>query len=363
MNGNDFLSEDQLKSRHDEETQYLHGIIAEKDAAIKEYRKEHGRLEVFFNRVIACIEPIEPLDSVFQKQYRAKKKPDAEVISVMHITDSHMGEVQLPNEIENFGIYNPEICVKRNLGFTGGFIDWVLLHRNAYNIRDCHVLFTGDLIAGDIHEELRITNAFPVTEQIVRAAQVHSEQLMLLAPYFDNVIVEFLTEDNHSRLTKKPQAKEAGINSYGYLIAKLIEAYISKAGNITFNIHAQHEKVVRVGNLNYLLTHGHGIKQWMGVPWYGIERRAGRESTSRLSIIMKDISRAKEVGFNKIIHGHFHTPFDSYLYSGGGSVSGTNAYDHQNGRYSEPSQSAWQVHPVWGEFDRINFNLRRYDEE
>lgn len=359
----DFITESELKGRHDEEKKQLHRELSQKDSALKEYRKEHGVLEVFFNRVIDCIEPITPFDSIFKKMYRVKNKTLTEIIPVKHITDSHMGAVQNADEIEHFNEFSPIICERRNIGFTQGFVDWVLLHRGPYNIKSCHVIFTGDLISGDIHDELRVTNAFPVPEQVVKAAQVHSTQLALLAPYFETVTVDFLTEDNHSRLTKKPQAKEAGLNSYGYLIGKLIEAYISKHENITFNIHAQHEKVVHVSNLNYLITHGHGIKAWMGIPWYGIERRTARESTARQGIIMKDLSMAREVGFNKIIHGHFHTPFDTPLFSCGGSVSGTDAYDHQAGRHSEPSQSAWMVHPVWGEFNRINFQLKRYDSE
>ena len=84
---------------------------------------------------------------------------------------------------------------------------------------------------------------------------------------------------------------------------------------------------------------------------------------ARQSIIMGDILRAKEIGFNKVLHGHFPQPFDTTLFSCGGSVSGTDAYDHQAGRHAVPSQSAWMVHPVWGEFNRTNFNLTRYDKE
>jgi hypothetical protein len=41
----------------------------------------------------------------------------------------------------------------------------------------------------------------------------------------------------------------------------------------------------------------------------------------------------------------------------GASLQGTDAYDHQAGRYANPGQSAWLVHPKHGEFNRINFNL------
>ena len=359
-----FLTEDQLKGIHDEEKQQLRREINEKDLALKEYRKEHGRLEVFFNRIISHIDPISPLDSVFEKMYQKNHQvSETRVIPVKHITDSHMGAVQESDEIEQFNEFNPGICDKRNLGFTQGFIDWVLLHRGVYNIPDCHVIFTGDLISGDIHDELRVTNAFPAPEQVVRAARVHARQLALLASYFETVTVDFLTEDNHSRLTKKPQSKEAGKNSYGYLIGKMIEAYIANHENIQFNIHAMNEKVIQVSTLNYLITHMHGVHAWMGIPWYGIERKLAREATARQSIIMNDVTRAREIGFNKIVHGHFHTPFDSALYSCGGSISGTDAYDHKNGRHAEPSQSAWMIHPNWGEFNRTNFQLRRYDRE
>ena len=360
---NDFLTEGELKGRHDEEKQQLHRELSEKELTLKEYRKEHGKLEVFFNRVIASLTPIEPLDSVFSKVYRKPPKSETEIIPVGHITDSHMGAVQEGDEIEQFNEFNPIICERRNLGYIQSFIDWVILHRSVYSIKNCHIIFTGDLISGDIHDELRVTNAFPVPEQVVRAAQVHTKQLALLAPYFETVEVDFLTEDNHSRLTKKPQAKEAGINSYGYLIGKMIEAYLTNHQNVTFNIHAMNEKVIFESTRNYLMTHGDGMKAWMGIPWYGIERRTAREATARQSIIMNDLVRAKEIGFNKIIHGHFHVPFDTSLFSCGGSISGTDAYDHQAGRHAEPCQSAWMVHPRHGEFNRTNFQLKEYDQK
>jgi len=358
-----FLSEDQLKFQHDEQVQQLHRELKEKEEALKGYRKDHGKLEVFFNRVTSCVTPIAPIKSVFNQVYRHHSEvSETEIVPVMQNTDAHMGAVQDADEIENFNAYNPKICENRILGFTQSYIDWVSLHRGIYNIKKCHVIYTGDLVSGDIHDELRVTNAFPVTQQVVEIAKVYTKQLALLAPYFEVVIVDFLTEDNHSRLTKKPQAKEAGLNSYGYLVAALMQAYLEKHKNIDFNVHTMSEKVIQVSTRNYLITHGHTIKAWMGIPWYGVERKAAKEAMARQSIIMDDIMRAKEIGFNKIIHGHFHTPFDSALYSCGGSVSGTDAYDHQNGRHAEPSQSAWMVHPKWGEFNRNDFKLKRYDE-
>jgi hypothetical protein len=140
-------------------------------------------------------------------------------------------------------------------------------------------------------------------------------------------------------------------------IAKL---RLSKFDNVEFNIYPFHEKVVSVATRNYLISHGHGLPQYFGVPWYSIERRVGRESTARLQDIMnyRNIEqRAREIGFHKLAFGHFHIFFEHDLYSCCPSVSGTDANDHKFGRHSRPGQTSWLVHSKYGEFNYINFLL------
>jgi len=347
------LTEKDLRIENSEIVEQLKSELKDKERIIKEYRKEHGKLQIFFDRVGKGIKPIMPLEPVYKKQ----TERGAPITAVAQISDSHMGAVQDKSEIEGFGEYSADIADRRNIHYVNSFINWVDVHRMGYNIPECVVLITGDLISGDIHDELRITNEFPVPVQIVRAAQIHASQLSLIAPQFSKVTVHFITEDNHSRLTRKPQAKEAGKNNYNYVIAELMKAYISEHTNIEFNVYPMLEKVVTVSTKNYLITHGHAVRGWMGVPWYGVERKVGKEAQARMQLIMDDLERAKAIGFDKFVFGHFHTPFDSELYSCAGSVSGTDAYDHQAGRYAKPSQPAWLVHPEKGEFNRINFKL------
>jgi hypothetical protein len=346
------LKLDEFKAKHSEQIQELQRQLADRDNVLEGYRKEHGKLEVFFDRVINAIQPVLPIENI----YEPKKHSGSPCVAVMQIADGHCGSVQNADEIEGFNEFNPDICHDRQVVYAQKFIDWVSMHRNIYNISECAVIVTGDLISGDIHDELKITNAFPAPVQCVKAGEILTEQIYLLAPHFEKIIVHFLVEDNHARLTKKPQAKEAGYNSLNYLVGKIAQIYLENHDNIQFNIYPMFEKVIQVSNLNYLITHGHGITGWMGIPWYSIERRVNRESMARLQIIMDDISRAKQVGFNKYIFSHWHIFFDHPLYSCCGSVSGTDAYDHKFGRHAWPSQSAWMV-GKHGEFNRINFNL------
>lgn len=350
------LNENELRERHGEKYQELERQLKEKEEILEGYRKEHGKLEVFFNKVIDYIQPVIAIPQIYTKPLGSVKSLSS-TTAVMQISDGHMGAVQEPAEIEDFNEFNPELCESRQINYATRFIDWVNMHRSSYTINECAIIVTGDLISGDIHEELKITNAFPVTMQVVRAAEVLTKQIAIVAPHFKKVTVHFIVEDNHARLTKKPQMKEAGYNSFNYLVGKMASLYLQNFDNVEFNIYPQFEKVIHVENRQYLICHGHKIVGWMGIPWYSIERKVSKESASRMQIIMNDINAAKQIGFHKYIFGHYHTPFDAVLYACCGSVSGCDAYDHSAGRFSKPSQSSWMVHEKHGEFNRINFDL------
>ena len=346
-----------LNSFNEENSEFVQQLkiqLTEKDIVLKNYKKEHGNLQVFFDSVKASIHTIKPAPIVY------KHTPDSDKSTchaVAHITDGHMGAVQRPDEIEGFNEFNPEICRSRQLDFAQRFCKYIDNQRIIYDIHECHVLVTGDLISGDIHQELQVTNAFPVPVQVVKAAMVLSEQLHIFAQNFDVVHVHFITEDNHSRLTHKPQASEAGINSLNYLVGHLAESYTDKLTNVNWNIYPMLQKVVTVGHRNYLITHGHGIKSWAGLPWYGIERKTSKEAQNRMKRIMDMKAKMSEIGFNLFIFGHLHTEIKTNQYMCGPSVQGTTAYDHHNARYGDPGQVGWLVHPKYDETARENFKL------
>jgi len=345
---------DSFLQDNSEAVQELRRQLEEKNRILENYKKDHGQLQVFFDAVLMSVQAIKPKTLKYTPSSGRSETP---VIAVMQIADAHMGAVQQPNEIEGFGEFNPQICHDRQMDFALRFCKWADRKRLSYPIDECSVLVTGDLISGDIHQELQVTNAFPVTVQVVEAAKVLAEQMALLAQNFSSVKVHFIGADNHGRLTRKPQAKQEGLNNLNYLVGVLAQSYLSLHKNVEFNIYPQHEKVVHVGNRNYLIAHGHGMRAWMGIPWYASERKVGKEAQARMQLIMDQKLQMHEIGFHKFVFSHFHTPVDTTMYSCCGSVQGTDAYDHVAGRYATPSQAAWLVHPKWKEMGRENFEL------
>lgn len=343
-----------FNAEQSEIVKHLESQLSEKDRILDEYKKEHGRLEVFFSQMLASVSVIKPKPITYVP---SKNKGSAKVEAVMQISDGHMGAVQDGSEIEGFNEFNPEICHARQIDFATRFCKNIDRQRLSYDIDKCNVLVTGDLISGDIHIELQVTNAFPVTVQIVQAAKTLAEQLTIVCQNFESVVVHFISADNHSRLTKKPQSTQEGLNSLNYLVGILAQAYTKKFPNLEFNIYPMHEKVVTCLNRNYLLAHGHGIAGWMGHGSYGILRKIGLEAQARLQIIMDERSKLNEIGFHKYVIGHWHQPLEAVNYSIAGSVQGTTAYDHKNARHANPSQPGWLIHEKYKEFSRIDYEL------
>lgn len=346
------ISEAEIRTRHNEEIQELRRRISQYERILGEYKQSHGSIRALTAELKNSIHIIQPPGRVFKRDVVQSKRVDSPVTACIQISDVHYGAVQEASEVEGFGVYSPEIAEARSMEFVAKVARWTSLHRSNYKIERVAVLVTGDLISGDIHQELSVTNAFPVPVQVIGAARLLARQISELSKYFRLVTVHFITEDNHARITLKPQAKEAGLNSFNYLVGEFAKQALARHDNVVFNIYPRYENIVQVETRRYLIMHGHNVKGWMGFPYYGVERRLAREA-------MKRMNAPDNVKFHKVVMGHWHSPLSHSWYWIGGSLQGTDAYDHKNGRHAEPSQAAWFVHPKWGEFDRTDFVFSR----
>lgn len=349
----DLKSLDQIKQEADPDIE-IHSLRRQLDRAKSEIRKmqaDYGDLRGYFRDIDIIAKdfvlPLLPLEY----KHQPGKTVKSPCVAVLHFSDWHYGAVQEPSEIEGFNAFSPEIAEKRIENLIEDFLKWVDVLRSGYLIENCVVLDTGDMISGDIHRELSITNAFPSPVQAFKCGVFKGRIIASLSPHFKELRIEYITPDNHGRLTKVPQAKQAGLNTHNYVVGHVAKLISSDQTNIEFNIHTSHNKSVEVAGRHYLLTHGHDVMGWMGLPYYGIERKVSKEALSRMW--EPDYNK-----FHRCIMGHWHAPATLPWYWIGGSVSGTDAYDHKQGRRSDPIQCAWINHPKKGEFNRTEFRLR-----
>jgi hypothetical protein len=306
------------------------------------HKTDAGRISDVMGDILAQVKRAKPPEMCYD--IKSGGKVSSPVVLVVHATDWHIGEFVKSEQVEGFGGTDYKLACAR-IGKLGHMIaQQADLLRNAYTLDECRIIGTADWISGDIHDELIRTNEFPAPVQAVKSGFLLGAFIAGLSAHFKRVKVDLITAGNHDRLTRKPQSSDGGLNSFGYIACEIAKQHVADCPNVDVKIHSALSAIVEVAGVRYLITHGDGIKGTWGIPFYGIERKKQKEAMARMNM---------EVGkhFDKIVIGHFHTALNHEHWIIGGSLTGTNAFDHKEGRYSRPHQTSWCVHPRHGEFN------------
>lgn len=294
-----------------------------------------GSDELFVERLEESIASVAPSLRFKNEKWRGDNsfKKNHEATEVLHISDWHIGEV---DNIGGFNRFNYNIACERVKTLTNKVLSWTKMHRSMYKVDELVVIATGDMISGEIHDELRRTNEFPAPEQCVKAAMLISKMINELSSSFNKVRVEYIVADNHSRTTKKIEFAP-GTNSYNYIVGTMAKIILRDNQTVEFNLYPEIQHVVKVEGLQYLITHGNSIRGgFAGIPYYGMSRKLGAEALIRMNM-------DEDCHFNRIVMGHYHTPFLNNGVEMTGCLSSTTAFDHAAGRHSPACQTAWLV--------------------
>lgn len=294
-----------------------------------------GTNELFIERIENSIISVAPSLGFINEHWNGDKTFNhaESATEVLHISDWHIGEV---DNIGGLNQFNYNIACDRVKTLTNKVISWTKMHRSMYKVDELVIIATGDMISGDIHDELRATNEFPAPEQCVKASMLISKMINELSSVFKKVRIEYIVADNHSRTTKKMEFAP-GTNSYNYIVGTMSKILLRDNSVVEFNVYPEIERIISVEGMKYLITHGNSIRGGqLGLPYYGMTRRLGSEALIRMNM-------PEDTHFNKIVMGHYHTPLMTNGIEMTGCLSSTTAFDHASGRHSRACQTAWLV--------------------
>lgn len=241
-------------------------------------------------------------------------------VIVAHTSDVHMGEVVVPDEIDGKNEYNPDICRERMRRYFEAVCTvgprWV--HDDTCD----GLLLTmgGDLISGDIHEELLRTNSMTSNEQLAAVIEVYEAGLRMTLETYPHVHV-VAVPGNHGRTTVKPSAKLYGALSYDTLAATWLRDRFRDEPRVSWNIAAGSDAWVALYGRTILVTHGDkmGTGGGMGFAGPGLPILRGGNKL-RLQAM------ASGHGIDLILSGHYHYSFGGSGHLGNGSVIGYSEY-------------------------------------
>lgn len=153
---------------------------------------------------------------------------------ILQLSDIHGGEVVRSEETMGMNEFNMTI-MNRRLGLLARkVIELVELRRTSLYIPKLEVAMEGDMLSGEIHDELIRTNVGHMMTISVRVAFLLAQMLAFMSPHFEAINVRCVV-GNHPRLFKKVYWKEKYIN-WDYTTYQWMAVLCTELKNVTFEI-------------------------------------------------------------------------------------------------------------------------------
>lgn len=265
------------------------------------------------------------------------------------VSDIHMGEVIKGGEILGINEFNPDICRARLRRYFSAACS---IGERWASDTDCQgvlLALGGDLVSGDIHEELRMTNALTSHEQVQAVVEEVVAGILELKQTFGKVHAVGVP-GNHGRSTVKPTAKMYSRLSYDMLCVAMIHRHFLNDPEVTFQASEAKDQIVPIFGRSVFVTHGDkiGTKGGMGFagPLLPIVR-----GTKKIEAQQASIGRRPDL----ILHGHYHlsaNPGNGVLSNG--SVPGYSEFaDDLRAVVEPPQQWIFLLQQKWGLRERL----------
>lgn len=215
---------------------------------------------------------------------------------VLDLGDWHYGERITARSTGNVAQYNPEIA-KERFDYT---IDEAIRLGKFHGIRDVTVIGGGDMISGNIHDDLNRNNEMMTIAQTLECSEMVYGGLEKLCQSFPQV--RFIgVSGNHARTEKIPFFNHKQTENLDYMLYKILEMKGKDQRNLKFETPESFWKVFEAGGRDFLTMHGDTNKQQnsMGISFYAIEKDIKKFQGLALTGAIPH--------FNDMITHHLHT--------------------------------------------------------
>ncbi|WBA79571.1 hypothetical protein [Endozoicomonas sp. GU-1] len=303
--------------------------------AVRELAEEKDR----DNRLASLLEQFihKPIEKPEWLEYQPMGKHSA-IASAM-LSDTHFDEVVNPEEINGVNAYNRQIAQMRLETFFRNVIRLDRDYMKGVNTQGLILALGGDLVSGNIHEELAQSNdAHQMDTALYWSAQL-AAGIELLSKHFDKIHIPVVT-GNHGRATRKPRHKARAQDNWDYLIANIVARELSHLGDrVTFDIPLGSEARWPVYGFNYHMTHGDQFRGGNGIA--GVLSPIMRGDHNK-----RKREQAVKSPYDYLVMGHFH---QLQRWAGilvNGSLKGYDEYAAAgNFGFEQPQQAFWLTDP------------------
>lgn len=264
-------------------------------------------------------------------------------IMVAQLTDTHFDEVIRPEEVLGLNAYNREIALRRLRLWVDKVVTLPREYVAKLRLEGLKVLATGDILSGDIHAELKQSNADHLLASCLFWIEQVIAALETLEREYDGAVDVDAVVGNHGRLTEKPVYKGRPQTNIEWLFWSVVRDRLRDRGSkVTVRVAESMDHNVPIYGRNHLITHGDQFKGGTGI--------SGAYAPLSLGQHRKGVRQnAAGQPMSLMVMGHFHQVIDLPGLIVGGSMKGYDEYAFGlNLRPEEAAQMAWITTPERG---------------
>lgn len=288
---------------------------------------------------------------------RKKGEPKrATLIAVL--SDVHAGERVEAEEMQGFNAFNLDIAEYRLHRFFEKTIKLSRDYIAGVRFDGIVLALGGDMVSGDIHEELQQTNELSTFDTIMWLAPRLLAGVSMFAEEFPNVHVVSVP-GNHGRDSKVPRYKGRSAHNADTMLSRIV-AFKGVGDKVTFDIPDSFDTDFKVYGFGFSLEHGDNMR-FSGTSEIGafgpVKRGTLRKSRQRQS-------EGRPMDYNLVGHFHQLIPAASQGVIMNGSLKGYDEYARGWKFTPEPPQQALLVcAPEYGITQDVAIKVGKRSEE
>lgn len=277
---------------------------------------------------------------------RPQPKVSAPGVPTLFLSDLHWGEVVYPSQINGVNEYNIRIAHERMATLVGSTLSLLKIVSPKMDYPGIVLILGGDMISGNIHDELTATNELNSMPTVLNLYGVLVGVITRLADIMGRVFLPCVS-GNHGRDTQKIWNKDRHATSFDWLIYRFLAKHFENDKRVTFFIPDGPDAYYRVYDHAYLLTHGDQFRGGDGI--IGVMGPIIRGDTKKRSR-----NAQIDMDYDTLLLGHFHQYTHHRRFIINGSLKGLDEYAYNgNFGFEPPQQALWITHPKHGQTFRM----------
>ena len=323
----------------------LRGQIKRLEAELKGHEKTSDQVQIIKGVIGSMARQVEALEPPAWL-LKSKDKPSAPGVPTLFLSDLHWGERVFPSQINNVNEYSIKTAHERMATCIESAVHLLEIVSPKMDYPGLVLPLGGDMISGNIHDELTATNELNSMPSVLDLYGVLVGVIATMADKFGAVFLPCVS-GNHGRDTRKIWGKDRHHTSFDWLLYRFLAKHFESDKRITFFIPDGPDAYYKIYDHAYLLTHGDQFRGGDGmIGCLGPILRGDHKKRSRNAQVGMD--------YDTMIMGHWHQYIHHSRVIVNGSLKGYDEFAYTNNfGFEPPCQALWITHPKYAQTFRM----------